>query len=803
MGQLRQAVLLLFIAFHVSCGGGGGGNDTAPIVPDPVLGSIDVALDGLAGTSYEIHGQHFPGDVSTTYVVRFKSQNGPMFDDCSGNEITGMVAWISEGVLRGTAPSTHVLADVDVYVAVDFPDGAVTSSSAIATFLGTPDPAQDQDENGIRDGCDPNTYDFEADALGSRPADVTQRGFPTDFEVAEVGGDRVAKYVGASSGSSDRLDRLDGDYAHQNTTIYVDWDDTDSVGSIELWSEGSFSDFAGSGLIIQIRNGLIYFFERIWRQVPSVIGPALPADGRMRIRLIKGAGDTSAVHIDVRNGDNWNEDYAVFPISDDRWFRGRATVLSEYSAGLRGIKRITVVHERPILPLSIFESPEGLMPWKLFQRAPDDVATIPIDGHVRLQGPGTVEARIVRSDNGLVLPGHDFTDHRQAVPSSPDGMHVHMDLTGVSVGGNYDVQVRLLDQADVVLAQVGVNDVAVGDVYICAGQSNMSGYSGNLTDATTPIPQVHRFHNNGRWDQAVEPIDASTYQTDRISLENPLHSLALPFAKSLYEDTGVPVALVPTSLGGTNLHTQWQRNATAPAWRVLLYGSMLHRARAACGAQTPAGFLWFQGESDAIGARTTAQYKTDLEQLIDHVRTDLGAPNLLAIVAQLGTFSSANLDLWLPIQEAQRQVARDDPRVALVPTVDAPRSDAIHFNVAGYKLIGQRFAEAARVLRFGHSIDPLVELVSAAPGATANAIDLTYDANVSGGDASLYSVTDDSGAATVTSIQTSGSVITLTLDRAMDTNATLDYGRAVTPTAAWVLDGNGTPVPCFDAVSVN
>ena len=803
MAQLRRAVLLLLVAIHVSCGGGRGGGDAVPALPDPVLQSIDVALDGLGGTTYEIHGQHFPGDAEATYFVRFTSPNAPLFDDCSGHEITAMVEWISDDVLRGTAPTTHVLADRDAYVTVEFLSGAISSRMPIATFLGTPDAAQDQDENGIRDGCDPNTYDFETDAVGARPTEVTHRGLPTGFEVADVGGDRVAKYLGASTGSADRLDRLDGDHSHQNTTVYVDWDDTNSVGSIELWSEGSFSDYAGSGLIVQIRDGLIYFFERIWRQVPSVVGPALPADGRMRIRLIKGAGNTSAVHIDVRNGDRWNEDYALFPVADDRWFRGRATVLSEYSAGQRGVKRITVVHERPTMPLSIFETPESLMSWKLFQRDPNDVATIPIAGHVRLQGPGAVEARIVHSDNGVVLPGYDFADHRQAVPSSPEGRNFHMDLSGVPVGGNYDIQVRLLDQAEVLLTQVGVTDIAVGDVYICAGQSNMSGYSGSLIDPSTPIPQVHRYHNNARWDQALEPVDASSFQTDRISFENPLHSLALPFAKSMYQSTDVPVALVPTSLGGTNLHTQWQRNETAPAWRAGLYGSMLHRSRAACGAQSPAGFLWFQGESDALGARTTAQYKTDLEQLIDSVRTDLGAPNLPAIVAQLGTFASANLDLWLPVQEAQRKVALEDAHVALVTTVDAPRSDAIHFNVPGYKLIGRRFAESARVLRHGHVIDPLVELVSATPGATVDTIDLTYDAPVTGGDASLFSVSDDSGAATVTAIQANGSVITLTLDRALDSSATVDYGRAVTPAAAWVVDSNGTPVPCFHAVAVN
>lgn len=801
---MRRLVEATLLGLLVACGSGG----TAPVEDDPVLDeavltSIDVALDGLGGTTYEILGENLPGFAGATYPVRFTSTQGPVFDDCATTEITGVVDWVSDGILRGTAPATHVLADTRARVTVELPDGPLASAGPIATFLGTPDATQDQDGNGVRDGCDPNTYDFEQDPLGGRPADATQLGTPTGLEIAEVDGDQVARYAGASTGSSDRLERVLADFPHQDTTVYVDWDGTASVGSIELWSEGSWSDNAGAGLIVQIRSGLIYFFERVWRSVPSVIGPALPPDGRMRIRVRKGAGTTSTVHIDVRNGTLWDEDHAVFPIADDRNYRGRATVLSEYSAGLRGIKRITVVHAVPADPLTVAQRPEGLMPWKLFQRDLNDEATIPIDALYRLTGAGQLQARVVHSDNGLVLAGHDWANHSQALGAAPDGSRANLDLDAVPTGGNYDVHVRLLDGTGSLVSQVGVHNVAVGDVYICAGQSNMSGYSGNLSGATAPIPEVHRFHNDGRWDQAVEPCDAGAFQLDRISFENPLHSLMLPFARGLYEATGVPVAVVPTSLGGTNLHTQWQRYDPAPAWRAFLYGSMLHRARVATGGVAPAGFLWFQGESDAINARTTAQYVADLEQLIDQVRTDLGVPDLLAIVAQLGTFASANLDLWLPIQEAERQVARNDARVAVVTTVDAPRSDGIHFNVTGYQTIGARFADAARVLRFGHTIDPLTELVSAAVGASTDQIDLTYDAPVFGGNPTLYSVTDNTGAATVTAVQISGAVVTLTLDRALDANATVGYGRAVIPTAAWVVDASSIPVPCFFAVPVN
>lgn len=796
---LAIAIGLTLALVGVACGGG---SSPAPVLA-PVITSIDVDLDGLAGTAFVISGRDFPGAPGDSYAVRFLSTGAPIFDDCNGSELTGMVSWASPTTLVGVVPATHVLADSRAHVTVEFASGAVTSDDPIARFLGTPDPAQDQDGNGIRDGCDPNTYDFEADVLGAAPAETTHLGFPTAIEVGEVDGDRVARYVGASSGSHDRFDRVLADFAQQDTTVYVDWDATDSVGSIELWSEGSWSDNAGAGLIVQIRAGLIYFFERTYRAVPSVIGPALPANGRMRIRVLKGPATTSAVHVDTWDGAAWSEDYVVFPIADDRAFRGRAVVLAEYSAGLRGVKRITAVHTIPQAPLTVAERPEGLASWKLFQRTMNDLATIPVPVLYRLASAGRLEARVVRSHNGLVLPGHDFPDHGMDLAAAPDGDRAQLDLVGIPVGGNYDVHVRLLDASGALVSQVGVNDIAVGDVYVCAGQSNMSGYSGSLLGATEPIPEVHRYGNDGRWDQAVEAVDDGTDQLDAVSREFPLHSLMLPFARRLYDATGIPVALVPTSLGGTNLFAQWQRNATDPDWRATLYGSMLHRARVATGGAPPAGFLWFQGESDALSARTTAQYTADLQQLIEQVRTDLTAPDLPAVVAQLGTYSSAPLDLWLGIQEAQRQVALQDAAVALVTTNDAPRSDAIHFSVSGYQTIGARFGDAMRRLKFEPAFDPLTELVSVAPGATPDRVVLTYDADVAGGAPSLYAVRDDTGPVTVSSITVSGATVTLELDRALGTNPTVDYGLAVLPTAAWVVDGQGVPVPAFRAVPIN
>ena len=194
-------------------------------------------------------------------------------------------------------------------------------------------------------------------------------------------------------------------------------------------------------------------------------------------------------------------------------------------------------------------------------------------------------------------------------------------------GGNYDVEVQLVTATGAVLGARSIDDLAVGDVYLAIGQSNMSGYSGSLVGASTPIPEVHLYGNDGRWKQATEPMDDGTDQLDNVSRESPQHTLMLPFAKHLYEHTGVPVAVIPAPRGGTSLYALWQRSAPDPDNRLTLYGSALHRVLVQGYAQPLRGILWYQGESDAIDGRTTAQYRTDLEQLVAHYRSDAGAPD--------------------------------------------------------------------------------------------------------------------------------------------------------------------------------
>lgn len=702
----------------------------------------------------------------------------------------GALGRASDGSPR---PNRAPCADADGDLVADNLDNCPTAAN--------PNQA-DQDLNGVGDACDPCTYDFEADALGGRPAGMTKQGSGAQsLTVKNYAGDHGISYDLAGVGVQDRFDRLLQGAEHQNATVYVDVDPGAATASVELWSDGAWGWNAGSGVILQAGSGgNLTFYDRVGQSVPSIAGPPAPVDGRMRLRLVKGPGVTSTLYVDSWSGTSWTP-YASFPVADDHRYRGLGTTLADYFAPTRGILRITVVPELPPAPLTVRKDPSWSSDWKVFQRDGSDQASVPLRFYYRSSAAAHVQARIVRSANGAVLPGHDWADHQMSLASAPAGAGAEMSLAGVPAGGNYDVEVRLLRDSDnEVLGADLLDQIAVGDVFLAGGQSNMSGYSGSLDNAETPIDEVHLFHNDYTWKRALEPMDDGADQVDLVSAESPQHTLMLRFGKEIFEATGVPVGIIPGPLGGTNLYSQWQRDEADHQDRGTLYGSLLHRGLLQNYSTPLKGFLWYQGESDA--GRGVALYKADLERLMAECREDLENPGLVFGIVQLATYGQANLTTWLPIQEAQREVVEEDPLSVLSAAVDLPRADTIHLNVAGYKTLGARLAAEMREHFYGQPIDASARLSQARVVAGGGAIELVYDAAVTGG-ASLYRVTDSSGARTITSMTVSGTVVTLNVQGRLRTGATVSYGYANSPGAPWVKDANGAAVACFENVSAS
>lgn len=774
-----------------------------PVPGDAVFGAdrTTLAWSAVSGaTSYNVYRGTSPGDydhacravgsTSTSLSIgELPAPGGLFYFLVSAANVDGESALGSDGA-GAPIPNAAPCADADGDLVADNVDNCVASAN----------PSQaDQDDNGVGDRCDPNTYDFEADPIGGRPTQMTVLGgAASGLRVEDLAGDRAVAYDPADAGVSDAFDRVAAGMPFQDVTVWVDYELSPEVLSLELWSDGAHHWNAGNGAILQLSaaGGLVYY-DRHGQSVPSIPGPALPASGRIRIRLVKGTASSSTMHVDAWGAGGWQNDHAVFPIADDHRYDGLGTVMADYLGAKRALRRITVRHTLPAAALTLRKHYGWSDDWKLFQRDASGHAAVPLRFYYALGEPGRIEARVVGATSGVPLPGHDWADH--AKPLSPDGAAGTLDVTGVPTGGNYDVESRLVRDADqAVLGQDTLRDVAVGDVFLAGGQSNMSGYSGSLAGAETPVDEVHLFGNDYRWKKAVEPMDDGTDQVDLVSSESPMHTLMLRFAKEIHQATGVPIGVIPGPLGGTNLHTQWQRNEADRDDRGTLYGSLLHRGLVQDFEAPPKGYLWYQGESDA--GRGTALYRQDLERLIAQAREDLGNPDLWFGIVQLATYDGSDHTTWIPIQEAQRQVVEADPKAVLAAAVDLPRADVIHLDVNGYKTVGARMAREMLEHAYGQPIDASARLTLARVVGNQRKIELVYDRAVTGGSPGLYRIEDAGGAIGVNAVTAAGNVVTLDLAARVSLPATVTYGYSRSPAAAWVKDTVGTAVAVFEDV---
>lgn len=107
-------------------------------------------------------------------------------------------------------------------------------------------------------------------------------------------------------------------------------------------------------------------------------------------------------------------------------------------------------------------------------------------------------------------------------------------------------------------------------------------------------------------------------------------------------------------------------------------------------------FVWMQGEADAKGEWSANNYDKSLLDLVNLLRTDLKAPNMPAVIGHLSDHTPANPTVWATVKAKQEAAVKSDPRMALVNTDDlnGPKN-GLHYDGAGYKELGQRFADAA------------------------------------------------------------------------------------------------------------
>ena len=272
-------------------------------------------------------------------------------------------------------------------------------------------------------------------------------------------------------------------------------------------------------------------------------------------------------------------------------------------------------------------------------------------------------------------------------------------------------------------------DVLVGDVWLCAGQSNMAMPLGHAEGADVALRDAERPHlrlNRAGWVRSTRE-SAETFA-----------AVAWWFGQHLQDRMRVPIGIIQRAQGGTGIHAfmhpdairgcdrlkeavlkPWLDYLQAPsAWQSWIARLPTHRHPESLpdpeGNKTPGdvfashieplipyairGIAWYQGESDAWSFAKASLYHEALQAMIADWRKRWQRPMLPWLIVQLPNGPTRASDQLVPeitpwqlVQEAQAEVAKHDRHADVIVTVDTAEA-SIH--PTRKRHVGQRLADA-------------------------------------------------------------------------------------------------------------
>jgi hypothetical protein len=221
-------------------------------------------------------------------------------------------------------------------------------------------------------------------------------------------------------------------------------------------------------------------------------------------------------------------------------------------------------------------------------------------------------------------------------------------------------------------------------VFILAGQSNMAGRGFVEPQDTIPHNRILSINKSGELIIAKEPLHF--YEPAMTGLDS-----GLSFGRELIKHIpdSISVLLIPTAVGGSSIH-QWVNDSLFR--NVKLFSNFKEKVNIGQKYGTIRGILWHQGESDASATERREIYPMQLTRLFEKFRKEAGNATLPIFAGELGRFS-VNSDKWKALNQQIHVYAETDLHTFVISTHDLDHNgDKVHFNSAGQRLMGQRFA---------------------------------------------------------------------------------------------------------------
>lgn len=228
------------------------------------------------------------------------------------------------------------------------------------------------------------------------------------------------------------------------------------------------------------------------------------------------------------------------------------------------------------------------------------------------------------------------------------------------------------------------------ELFLLIGQSNMAGRGVIEAEDKVAHPRVFTLTKEETWAPAVEPIHFD--RPDRLGT-----GLGRSFARTLAEmKPAAKIGLIPAAMGGSSLD-EWVVGGK-------LYTDAVRRAKVAMKNGRMRGILWHQGEADASKLELIRSYQARWLKVMTALRAELG--DVPIVVGELGQFlytrDKNDYAMARLINEQLAGLAVNGTRVAFVSSRGLHhKGDVLHFDSAGLREFGRRYAHAFLMLDGG------------------------------------------------------------------------------------------------------
>lgn len=354
--------------------------------------------------------------------------------------------------------------------------------------------------------------------------------------------------------------------------------------------------------------------------------------------------------------------------------------------------------------------------------------------------PVYASGMVLQRDRPLTIRGH-----------ADAGERVSVDFAGFTACANADNRGRWEVKLPPMQAAEGLtmtvtapsgklvfDNVAVGEVWLASGQSNMEFTVASAIDLKdiSADSLLRFFHmrpsvitNSRKWtEEQLAAVDSLNYfRTDGwVAVDGntapPLSAVAYAFARVIRDSLDVPVGIIANAQGGApaeawadievlqakfpEVLADWRRNHYIQPWVQKRAGEntgtdslgLTHRhpyepAYLYAAGMKPLegypvqGVIWYQGESNAHNAEV---HERLFPLVVESVRGGWNSPQMPVIFAQL---SSLNRPSWAAFRDSQRRLANSMDNVYMAVTHDVGDSLDVHPRMK--RPVGERMARQA------------------------------------------------------------------------------------------------------------